>query len=431
MSLEQNAVSLKLPTFWTVQPEVWFVQTEAQFTLRGITTEDTKYFYVIAALDQDTATRLLDLISNPPAENKYQAIKTRLLATFGLSNRERAARLLHFRPLGDSKPSSLMDEMLALLGDHPPCLLFDQLFLERLPEDIRIQLVDVKIGNHRELALKADRLWISRDSNQPFSTSVVRRFVDAKPVRKSSANKPMLTNDPTQLCFYHRTFGEAARRCRPPCTWSGKDRGNQSLVATATGRHPGPLLFLQDSISKTHFLVDTGAEVSVFPVSGLTTRTREQGPPLIAANGSTIPTFGYQELPLKFATNTYRWKFILGSVSRPLLGADFLRSNGLLVDLQGNRLVDATTFTSTPLVSISSDTHVVRHPTLATVASELNNRFSKLLMKFPDITTPNFVRSPAKHGIEHFIVTNGPPIHARARRLSPDKPNKNLRKCRQ
>ena len=37
-----------------------------------------------------------------------------------------------------------MDEMLALLGDHPPCLLFKQLFLERLPEDIRIQLVDAE-----------------------------------------------------------------------------------------------------------------------------------------------------------------------------------------------------------------------------------------------------------------------------------------------
>jgi hypothetical protein len=51
--------------------------------------------------------------------------------TFGLSKWERASRLLH---LGDSKPSALMDEMLALLGEHPPCFLFEQLFLERLPE---------------------------------------------------------------------------------------------------------------------------------------------------------------------------------------------------------------------------------------------------------------------------------------------------------
>ena len=129
-----------------------------------------------------------------------------------------------------------------------------------------------------ETTAKADKLWISRDSNQSFTTSVVWHLVEPgpKPGRKSSANKPMLTTVPTQLCSYHQTFGEAARRCRQPCTWSGNDRGSQSLVATATGRKTGPLLFLQDSISKKHFLVDTRAEVSVFPVSGLTTGTQKQ-----------------------------------------------------------------------------------------------------------------------------------------------------------
>lgn len=57
-----------------------------------------------------------------------------------------------------------MDEMLALLGDHPPCLLIEQLFLERLPEDIRAQLVDAKIEDHWELARRADTLWVARAS---------------------------------------------------------------------------------------------------------------------------------------------------------------------------------------------------------------------------------------------------------------------------
>ena len=155
---EENAVSLKLPTFWTSQPEVWFAQAEAQFNLRGITASDTKYFYTLAALDQETATRLLDFISHPPDEDRYELFKDRLIATFGLSRRERASRLLHFRPLGDSKPSALMDEMLGLLGDHSPCLLFEQLFLERRPEDIRIQLVDFKCDDLRQLAKRADSL---------------------------------------------------------------------------------------------------------------------------------------------------------------------------------------------------------------------------------------------------------------------------------
>ena len=81
----EHAVSLKLPTFWTSQPEVWFAQAEAQFNLRGITADDTKYYYVLAALDQDTATRLLDLINQPPRENKYKTLKDRLVDSFGLS----------------------------------------------------------------------------------------------------------------------------------------------------------------------------------------------------------------------------------------------------------------------------------------------------------------------------------------------------------
>ena len=48
--------------------------------------------------------------------------------------------------------------MLVLLGDHPPCLLFEQLFLEQLPEDIRIQLVDAKIEDHHQLVGQAG-IW--------------------------------------------------------------------------------------------------------------------------------------------------------------------------------------------------------------------------------------------------------------------------------
>ena len=50
MATQEHAVSLKLPTFWTAQPEVWFTKAEAQFNLCGITAFNTKYYYVLAAL---------------------------------------------------------------------------------------------------------------------------------------------------------------------------------------------------------------------------------------------------------------------------------------------------------------------------------------------------------------------------------------------
>ena len=95
--------------------------------------------------------------------------------------------------------------------------------------------------------------------------------------------------------------------------------------------------FSCDSISKRQFLVDIGAEVSVLPATatGLDTRTRQPGPPLLAANGSSIRTYGTRRLSFHFASNTYQWNFIIANVTRPLLRADFLRSNSLLVDLKG------------------------------------------------------------------------------------------------
>ena len=165
--MSENAVSLKLSPFWAAEPQIWFAQAEAQFALRKIVAGETKYFYVLSSLDQATASRLKDFISNPPEADKYEALRARLVETFDLSEPERASLLLHFRPLGDT----LMDEMLALLDDHPPCFLFQQLFLERLPEDMHAQLIDANIDDYRQLARRADRVWAARQM-QNYTNSV-------------------------------------------------------------------------------------------------------------------------------------------------------------------------------------------------------------------------------------------------------------------
>ena len=98
------------------------LKPSSTFVISGVTADNTKYHYVLSALEQETATCLLDLINAPPPHMKYTALKERLIGTFSLTNWERALRLLHIWPLGDSRSSHLMDKMLnvAFLGVHPP-----------------------------------------------------------------------------------------------------------------------------------------------------------------------------------------------------------------------------------------------------------------------------------------------------------------------
>ena len=156
-------------------------------------------------------------------------------------------------------------------------------------------------------------------------------------------------------------------------------------MAEAAGHNRG-LLFLRDSVSKRQFLIDTGAEVSVLPATGLNTRTRQPGSPLLAANDSSMRTYETCKPSFHFASSKYQWSFIVADVTRPLLGADFLRSNSLLVDMNGKRLVDAATFHSAPLMQTSTQTPA---PHLDAISTS-TDQYDILLADFPAITS----RSP-------------------------------------
>ena len=51
----------------------------------------------------------------------------------------------------------------------------------------------------------------------------------------------------------------------------------------------------------------------------------------------------------------------------------------------------------------------------------VHNDYTKLLGQFPELTCPTTKGKPVKHGITHKIVTKGPPVLARPRRLAPEK----------
>ena len=56
------------------------------------------------------------------------------------------------------------------------------------------------------------------------------------------------------------------------------------MAASTSGLHPSRLFFVTDRSSGLRFLVDTGAEVSVLPVSWVSHSTSPAGPTLQAVN---------------------------------------------------------------------------------------------------------------------------------------------------
>jgi len=217
--MAENAVSLKLPTFWTSQPEIWFTQAEAQFHVRGITADTTKYYYVVAALDQPTAGRLLDALQSPPDENKYEYIKQQLLRTFGLSRRHREAKLLDMAnlSLGDRKPCAIFSDMRLLASGHNTCMLFEEVFLRQLLDDIRMQLAQ-DFSDLNVVAERANALWLAK--SQRIDLDGIHKV--AKSPRNIPHTAPTSSNPNTQgWCFYHTRFGNKAKKCNSPCAFLG------------------------------------------------------------------------------------------------------------------------------------------------------------------------------------------------------------------
>ena len=132
-----NAVSVKLPTFWREQPELWFAQAESQFRLRGVTDENTKFDHVITSLDVITEANVSDLIRNRPTTTPYTCSRLRLAYVYELSDRDRACRLLDIGHLGDQKPSEVLNKMLNLVEKWDTNFLIHELFLRTLPREVR------------------------------------------------------------------------------------------------------------------------------------------------------------------------------------------------------------------------------------------------------------------------------------------------------
>ncbi|XP_075985607.1 uncharacterized protein LOC142982808 [Anticarsia gemmatalis] len=253
---------LKVPSFSPEDPEIWFALLEGQFAVYGIDDDAAKFAHVTSNLDVVHAKAVKDIILTPPAENRYERIKTELVRRLSASHEKKIRQLLTHEELGDRKPSQFLRHLQDLAGPSVPLDFIKTVWRQRLPTIVQTvlasqtslspeQLADLadniqetvapcnvaatscnsrdaasEIAELRkmveQLSLKVDECtrasYSSRSSGQQHSPS--RRHRSRNRSRSRSRSSANHRNHPT--CWYHYNFGDKAARCDKPCDYTGK-----------------------------------------------------------------------------------------------------------------------------------------------------------------------------------------------------------------
>ncbi|GFW97084.1 hypothetical protein TNCV_2697061 [Trichonephila clavipes] len=110
----------------------------------------------------------------------------------------------------------------------------------------------------------------------------------------------------------------------------------------------------------------------------------------------------------------FQWTFLVGNVSTPIIGADFLYNFRLVPDISKQALLDSETNIKCHCILGNSRIHSIK-----TVSGD--SVYHELLRKFPDITKPPRPDQEIKHSVVHYIETNSRPVTAKAHRLASDR----------
>lgn len=160
------------------------------------------------------------------------------------------------------------------------------------------------------------------------------------------------------------------------------------------------------------FLVDSGSVVSILPSRLFRPSSSKGNLILFAANSTKIPTFGTKNLDLELnLRRKLSWPFIIADTETAILGADFLKYYGLLIDLKNAQLIDTTT-------ELSSKGKVQKASIYGISTINSDSPVSNLLKEFIEITKPKFRPSNQQTEFAHHIITNGPPVTERCRKLA-------------
>jgi hypothetical protein len=255
-----------LPAFWEADPVLWFRQCESAFRRAGTVSSGVKFDHVVGKLPNAVSISCRSLLLSINFEDKdaYERLKDHLCRNYSKSKWQQGYSLLDHPGLGDRRPSQLLQDMRALLPEkEAEGVIFQCLFLKRLPTTMSDAVMAAGLENIEDMAAMADRLHdkpaaasVAAVSAQPSCCSHVSA-IDSKqrkfnrsgrspnrsgrsPDRRAATPGPgkekkdfssfnaagwpssqWVKGADRTWCQYHQFYGDAARTCRPGCTHPG------------------------------------------------------------------------------------------------------------------------------------------------------------------------------------------------------------------
>ena len=208
-----NSTAVKLPTFWSTDPELWFYQVEAVFENRNpkVTVDSTKFNHVMAALPQDVLNACRGIIQLPPTTaDRYQQLKAALTENYSKTESQRHAELIDFaaakEPILDIKPSALMMHVSNLAGNSIAAL-ERAMFLNRMPKEVRTVLSSSTAVSNADFAKEANGVLAEYLLARNLTTAT--NSISSLTYRRPS---PAPASDEPQVAAVHRPAGAAPPR---------------------------------------------------------------------------------------------------------------------------------------------------------------------------------------------------------------------------
>jgi hypothetical protein len=132
----------------------WFLQAEAQFTIRKITQPLDKYYLVKLALSELQVDMVSSMLRAEPDQESYGQLKAALVASHTMSDYQKVDMLMAMEPLGGRKPTEMLAAIQWLLPPQDKAF-FAWAFIQWLPCEVLILLAQDDTLHMRKLAEKA------------------------------------------------------------------------------------------------------------------------------------------------------------------------------------------------------------------------------------------------------------------------------------